>query len=264
MAGDQDKPSIIRWAMRAWRDTAAAIQQMPAALGLGVFIVVAAHVLAETFIVPKPRTGAGISRDLLVFMFGLVEAFLLVPVGIAVHRYVLLGERAASYRLDLANARFRRFFLFTVVIEIIFLIPGMTIGLADKFSEPMQLVVVVAGISLSAYAVVVMLRTLILFPAIAVDAAGAEWSNALRDTQGHAWRMFFMLVVAGVPIIALYVLIVSLWPDDPPMPIAAIVSATDAVMITLITVVYAALASRMFAALAERLTGTHGDDVPQR
>lgn len=263
MADDQDKPSIIRWAVRAWQDTAAAIQQMPVALAVGAFVVVAVHVLAEAFVLPK-RTETGLGRDLLVLVLDLIEAFLLVPVAIAVHRFILLGERAESYRLDPADPRFRRFFLFTVVIQMVFFIPGLAISLAGTTSEWMQPVLVVLSLLLGVYAVAIMLRTLILFPAIAVEAAGAAWGNALQDTKGHAWRMFFMLVAAGVPIIAVFVALAFLWPDDPPAGRAAIASAMDAVMITLITVLYAALASRMFAALGVRLSGAHGDDASQR
>ena len=263
MAGDQEKPSVIRWAGTAWRDTAVVIQQIPIVLTVGALIVILVHVLAETLVLPK-RTGIGFGRDLLVFILDLIEGFLLVPVAIAVHRFILLGERTPSYRLNPAEPRFRRFFLFTVVIQIIFFIPGVAISLAEAVSGWVQPVVVVVMLLLGFYAVVIMLRTLILFPAIAVDAAGAEWSNALRDTNGHAWRMFFMLVAAGVPIIAMAVVSSWLWPDDPRMPGAVIASAGDAVLITLVTVLYAALASRMFAALGERLVGTHGDRLPHR
>ena len=115
MAGDQEKPSVIRWAVTAWRDTAAAIQQIPVVLAVGALIVILVHVSAETLVLPN-RAGTGSGRDLLVSILDLIEAFLLVPVAIAVHRFILLGERTAGYRLNPAEPRFRRFFLFTVVI----------------------------------------------------------------------------------------------------------------------------------------------------
>ena len=46
---------------------------------------------------------------------------------------------------------------------------------------------------------IVTVRRVILFPAIAVDAPGATWSNARRDTKGSSWRVAFILFCVAVP-----------------------------------------------------------------
>ncbi len=47
--------------------------------------------------------------------------------------------------------------------------------------------------------VIVTVRRVILFPAIAVDAPGATWSNARHDTKGSSWRVAFIFVCAALP-----------------------------------------------------------------
>ena len=37
------------------------------------------------------------------------------------------------------------------------------------------------------------------FPAIAVDAVGATWSNARNDTKGHSWRVLFVFICTLLP-----------------------------------------------------------------
>ncbi|MCZ7642386.1 MAG: hypothetical protein M5U33_06165 [Pseudorhodoplanes sp.] len=64
-------------------------------------------------------------------------------------------------------------------------------------------------------AVIVALRVLILFPAIAVDAPGARWRNAYFDTKGHTWRVFGISVLTALPalLVALPLYFVIGWPE---------------------------------------------------
>src|SRR4051812_3989344 len=43
---------------------------------------------------------------------------------------------------------------------------------------------------------VIAIRTILLFPAVAVDAPGANWRQAMADTAGHAWDILFIMSVA--------------------------------------------------------------------
>jgi hypothetical protein len=49
--------------------------------------------------------------------------------------------------------------------------------------------------------VVVPLRAIILFPAVAVDAPGASWSRAMADTRGYTWRIYSIVVLAALPLV---------------------------------------------------------------
>ena len=114
--------------MTAWRDAFAAAHQMPVVLGIAMLAVLALNVLSIPIIPRKVNAPTGLGVEILSFMVGLVQGFLLTPVAIAVHRFVLFGEREASYRLEPANPRFRRFFFFTVAIQILIAIPAVVVG----------------------------------------------------------------------------------------------------------------------------------------
>jgi hypothetical protein len=57
----------------------------------------------------------------------------------------------------------------------------------------------------------VVVRRVILFPAVAIDAPGATWSNARRDTKGSSWRVAFIMFLVALPAViaalALYFLL---------------------------------------------------------
>jgi hypothetical protein len=54
---------------------------------------------------------------------------------------------------------------------------------------------------------IVAVRRVILFPAIAIDAPGASWSNARRDTKGSSWRVFFILICTMLPVVIVVLLL---------------------------------------------------------
>jgi hypothetical protein len=105
------------------------------------------------------------------------------------------------------------------------------------------------------FIVIVMLRTLILFPAIAADAPGADLSNASRDSKGHSWRILFIVIAVAVPIMVVY-LPIFYWlrsPSGSSVGGTAVLVVLEAVETVIATAAYAAVASRLFIALADRL-----------
>src|SRR5262249_44949505 len=50
------------------------------------------------------------------FVEGVVRAFLLTPYAIAVHRFIILGEKTTSYRIAPAEPRFRHFFSWSLAL----------------------------------------------------------------------------------------------------------------------------------------------------
>jgi hypothetical protein len=56
---------------------------------------------------------------------------------------------------------------------------------------------------LSITVIIVAVRRAILFPAIAIDAPGATWSNAGLDTKGSSWRVVFIFVLTALPIMVI-------------------------------------------------------------
>ncbi len=257
MADNPSRPSITGWAVTAWRDAFAAAHQMPVVLGVAMLAVFPLDVLSIPIIPRKVDASLGLGVEIFSFIAGLVQGFLLTPVAIAVHRFVLFGEREASYRLEPANPRFRRFFFFTVVIHILIAIPAVVVGLmplGPGSSASGFIMLAVFGV----FTAIVMLRTLILFPAIAADAPGAELSNAVRDSKGHSWRILFIVIAVAVPIVMVYAPMFYWlrWPSEPNLGGTVVLVALEAAETVIATAAYAAVASRLFMALADRLAGS--------
>jgi hypothetical protein len=100
------------------------------------------------------------------------------------------------------------------------------------------------------------MRLIILFPAIAVDASGANAANALADSKGHASQIFMIFLLALLPLLALAIIITLLLGPgvrNPGTPLAIAQFGVGAVMQTFIIALCVAIASRVFQARANRL-----------
>ena len=272
MADDQSTadgrsgPSVIRWALTAWRDAFAAIQQMPVVLAVAFVAELALNFLAFPFFQREFGDPTSFGTAILILIGRLANGLLLTPAALAVHRFILLGERAATYRLELSSPRFRRFFLFAAVIEIVIYGPGVLASLVLDLSATSDWILLASffgELALLLAGLVFVVRSLLLFPAIDVDAPGADWSSALHDTRGHFWRTLLIVAVAGIPLWPVYVLLVYLQGPGGPVPVGALISAVlDAIFSVLFAALYAALASRMFAAFADRLARASDEPSP--
>jgi len=254
-ATDGNGPSLVGSAVTAWRDAFDAAGRMPVPFGIAILAVLVLNALSLPFIPAKPEDPNGPGLQFLGFVVGLAQGFLLTPIAIAVHRYVLLGELTGSYRLSPADPRFRRFFLFTVVIQALMAVPGMLMSVAGGASGVTAFIVGLAAFVLLVVAAIVSLRTLILFPAIAVDAPGAEWNNALQDTKGHSWRVFFIVLLTAIPAVAIYApLYWWLWfPAGPSAAGGVILALVQSVFGVLMIAAFAAMASRLYRVIGDRL-----------
>jgi hypothetical protein len=139
---------------------------------------------------------------------GVASAFFLTPYLIAVHRLIILDEIAPSYILRPGEPRFRRFFLWSLIlwagvaapaalllflpVRFIFALTGANVGLG---------VIVIATVAIGFTVFWATARLSILFPAIAVDAAGTSWRNVMADTRGYAWRIFLIFVLTSLPFV---------------------------------------------------------------
>jgi hypothetical protein len=150
-----------------------------------------------------------------------------------------------------------RFFIFTAVYQLLVGVPGSLMSLTGKADSGLGSVFAIMFSILFIIALIASIRLLILFPAIAVDARGADWRNAMADTKGHSWRVFFITIVSSLPMV---VLVVPLYfmlggTEGPGFAGSVVLSAAQATVGTLALAAYAAIASRLFAAFANRLNG---------
>ena len=250
------KPAIIETAWQGWRYAFAAFSRMPLVLGAGMLLTLV--VTLVTFpLMPVGARESGLTETLIGLVIGVVQGFLLTPVAIATHRFVLLGELAPRYAPDPKDARFMRFFVFSVVYQLLVVVPATLMQFTDKTSGWLAGLLGFAGFVLFIAAMIISLRVLILFPAIAVDARGADWRNALLDSKGHTWRIFFIVLLTALPmlVVAIPLYYTFAWPPGPGVAAATVLSVFQAVIGVLALAAFAAVASRLFAAFSRRLNG---------
>jgi hypothetical protein len=188
------------------------------------------------------------------------NAFLLTPYNIAVHRLIILDETAQSYVLRPREGRFQKFFGWWLILSAGMILLVLVFGLLLAFL--LQVLALtganVFGIGIGAFLIAgwallfasfwAMARLSILFPAIAVDAAGANWRNVMADTKGYAWQIFLIVLLASLPVVLVEI---AVWFTVGRGTVVAAVTGgvTGIVSITLLVVI----ASRLYQRLGNRV-----------
>jgi hypothetical protein len=238
-----DKPKVFASAKHAWSDVFRAISAMPAlilgAVALGLAFG-ALDVVLTRWTGRVPETFGALAVTIVVRA---LWAFLLTPLYLAIHRFIILDERAPRYALNAGQPRFQRFFLCTLAIYALWIVPSLaTVTLGQSG----------AGLALSALLMLIGLfistRLIILFPAIAVDAPGTGFRNAYDDTQGSFWRIFAIVLITMLPITAVVVAAVLKLGEF------SIVARLSGAVLSILNVALAiAVASRLYLALGVRV-----------
>jgi hypothetical protein len=232
---------VMRAVRVAYEDLARVLVTMPTLVLIALAIDLAAC-LTRQF---GPAGGSAMLAYSSVMSVG--ETWLLTPFFIAVHRFILVGEVAEHYRLDPHDRRFSRFFVWSLALWAMLAFPALVIGI---LSLPLWLISPTMAMSALAavfiVAGVVTIRLIVLFPAIAVDAPGATPGNAFADMQGSALDVFFICVIAILPVVAIeYAL------SGTRVPLAAL---TVGILSNLVVrVLLIVVASRAFQALGDRV-----------
>ena len=201
----QTKPPIIGTAVTAWEDASRAIGAMPLVMGIA-FVIVLLLSFASFWIIADPNAlAASAWLPVYTIVTGIVHGLLLAPLAIVMHRYVLLGEVTSRYPLDPFSARYVRFAGFAVLVKVLWSLPSIIQSFMRDAQENPGVVGLLGFVVLALFitVVIVTVRRVILFPAIAIDAPGATWSNARHDTKGSSWRVAFIFVCAALPAIIL-------------------------------------------------------------
>jgi hypothetical protein len=204
------KPPIIGTAVAAWSDAFSVISAMPLVVGIALAITIVVSLLGFALMPNAYALGATPWLLVFTFVFSIIQALLLAPLAIVVHRYVLLGEVTDRYPLDPSSTRYMRFVSFAILIKLLGAIPGAIESFVPHSSTNPDLTIVtgIVMVVLLVIIAVIVVRRAILFPAIAIDAPGATWSNARRDTKGSSWRAFFIFVCVALPAV---IISIPLW-----------------------------------------------------
>jgi hypothetical protein len=240
-----DRPSSAQAAAQAWRDTIRAFRALaaPAWIALAISVAIA---LVQRLVLPSEaafHTGTLLAG----FVVAGVQAFLLTPYLIAVHRFIILGETATRYQLEPGAHRFQLFFLWSIALSMFYWVPAFAMGGSLK---PPLLLATVLLLVFTVAALIVSVRLIILFPAVAIDAPGATWANAMADTKGNVWRILIISTLAALPafvglIAAMLLARTGIWPF-----FAALL---DGAMGLLTITLAIAVASRLYQQLGDRV-----------
>lgn len=252
---------IIGTAVTAWGDAFRAVSTMPVPAGI-VFVILMLIAGASMLLIPDPMKLAKTSMpwlQVISLITTIVQGFLLAPLAIAVHRMVLLGETTDRYALDPSSPRYMRFVGFGVLVSLLWSLPNLISSLTPH-SYGLSEVAGIVSFVLVIVVAIVTLRRAILFPAIAVDAPGATWSNARNDTKGHSWRVCFIFVCVALPVLMVslpltFTLVAPARFGEPGRLVFGIIS--PAIQILSICAL-AAAASHLFKAYASRLIDPRG------
>ena len=121
--------------------------------------------------------------------------FVFAPMIIAAHRYSVAGMLTPRLTGSLAGPIFGRFVKTSLILSLI-TVAGYAGGafLSEALDPPLG-----TAVFFMAFAATIALSVRLgpLFPAISVNANGAGWGAAWRDTAGYGWRIFFVLAICS-------------------------------------------------------------------
>jgi hypothetical protein len=189
-------------AKAAWIDLYRVFKNLPRVWAVALAISVGLSVLALLIDGNIRNSAVASIVGILIYV---ANAFLLTPYNIAVHRLIILDEIADRYVLRPREPRFQKFFGWWLIL---FACEKGIVVVFDLLSTPALLILPRTNspfilITLTCAAVFLLywgiLRFSIVFPAIAVDAAGANWRNVIADTRGYAWQIFLIGLLASLP-----------------------------------------------------------------
>ncbi len=180
----------------AHRDAWAALRAMPqlALIVVGIILAHTALQVGLTHLVPRNSL---FGRDLLSIPY----YALVTPYFIAVHRFILLGEVTRRYQVHWDDHRFQLFFGWAFTLFVLTRLASLDHVLPQHWM--FKFIALVATVT----AAVLFTRVTIMFPAIAVDAPGADPRRAFEDTRGHGWYIFFLFLVPFIPSLLVVALI---------------------------------------------------------
>jgi hypothetical protein len=261
---------MLRLAVQGWRDAFVAGNRMRVLVGESFAFVFVLDLAAAACGLNYPDGALLVHSPLqfllsmaLLVLFTILYYVVLTPLAMAVIRHVVLGRMMQRYSMDLLDVRFRRFAGLAILLNLLGIVIGMWAAISFTqiwvyISHEFVLwpMAITWALFISAFIIcnIVAVRTAILFPAIAVDSQRASWRNAVLDTKGHSWTIFFSFLFAYLPVLLLNVALYHL---------AARVEASlagrwtyvpvNSLLTTVTTCIFAAVAARTFLEWANKL-----------
>lgn len=245
-------PPILTVVAQAYRDAWRIFQAMPALVAWAALIVFMFEAVKELSpLKPALETLRGALGG---YLYEGLQSLILVPIMIAMYRFLLLDERHPRYAFEPTRRSFRVFFGWLMLVQF----GSVVITAVDSLTTQMNLpqpVGIFAVLASMVLVVTVWVRLTLIFPAVAVEAPGANLANALADTKGRGLRIFVIILIVLLP--WLVTLGVLGWLLETPMqqrqPLGGVGLAVVAAVQTIVTMLNIAASACLLQAYAERL-----------
>ena len=212
---DRPRPSVITALFWAYWDLCHVLRKAwrPALFAFLVLSFGSLAALVGPRLLTYDPAGQAVMR--LAILVGL--CFLLTPFFLTIHRFLLLGEAATRYDFKPSSPRFQLFFGWLAVGVVLLSFPSTLAAFAEAkgpvyyFGRPPPVLdsTIVTVARIVTWAMVAQL--LVLFPAVAVDAPGAGWQNALSDSRSRIWFVLAVTILPFIPIGLLGVVVAPLF-----------------------------------------------------
>jgi len=209
---------IVETVSKAWIDAVRAIRAMPviAVTALAIHFVIGVGVFFATMalLLDPGRTVAEWISSPAWFAFGLFSAalqiILLAPLMIAMHRYVIRGDIARHYPLNPLRPSYTRY----VGMALAFYLAYRSTDLISIIAPPARTLPFIFNLAIGATTfllmigvIIVFVRRIALFPAIAANTSNNTWREITRADAGNVVRIFVVLAGAILPAVIVGVLL---------------------------------------------------------
>jgi hypothetical protein len=191
-----EQPGILGVVRLAWLDLGRAFYVMPWMVVVWIGLVLLAAALGHEIM---SRDMSDFAKLLANYSRNAVATLLFVPVAMAIHKAIVLGEIAPRYRFDMQDARTWRFAGWSLVFFAVTAAPSAVPIPADPDADNAALLACLYFLLFGMF-VLVGVRLVTVLPAISAGAAGVQWRNELAATRGQFWRVLTILVLLLGPI----------------------------------------------------------------
>ena len=255
---ERARPSIINALFWAYWDLCHVLRKAwrPALFAFLIMSFGSVAALAGPMLLTYNPLGQAIMR--LAILVGI--CFLLTPFFLAVHRFLLLGEEPTRYHFEPSSPRFQLFFGWLAVSVVLLTFPSTLDTLAaaksplyyfDRPPPDVDFTIVAAARIIT---LVMLQQLLVLFPAVAVDAPGAGWQNAISDTRNHIGFVLAVTILPFIPVGLLNLAIASLLRFSPMTLTGAVAGmAWFGAMLLVVSTLGTVIASRLYQVIGDRL-----------
>lgn len=236
------RPKILRTVWHAWVSTGAAMRDMPLAFlvtaAVSVLLtLVVAHLNGPSVVPPpgqEPATesyGAALVSLIAFLPVSFANALILAPLAMAMHRFVVLGERRALLPLR-PLSRVVGYAAWVTLFNTCLALPGLLLTTTTSART------LVVNLSF-AVLVVAMVRLTLLFPQIAIRRAGEPLRTFWATTRWRFWNTAAVLALAVIPVVALQFLVMLAIFGT--ITAATVVTMGDMPLVSVLNALYVAL-----------------------